>query len=77
LALAAPRSCFDVAALDNVTVFPHLQVSFSILGLVCGLLSNLCFAVRNVATPSSPAAAADGDALFLAINIIATGNVVL
>jgi hypothetical protein len=45
------------------------------IGLVCGLLSNLCFAVRNVITPSSPAAAADSDALFLAINVIAAGKV--
>jgi hypothetical protein len=45
------------------------------IGLVCGLLSNFCFAARNVITPSSPAAANDGDALFLAINIIATGMI--
>ena len=45
------------------------------IGLVCGLLSNLCFAVRNVITPASPAAAADSDALFLAINVIAAGKV--
>ena len=47
------------------------------VGLVCGLLSNLCFAARNVVTPSTPAAAADSDALFLAINLIAAGTALL
>jgi hypothetical protein len=46
------------------------------IGLVCGLLSNFCFAVRNVITPSSPAAVADSDALFLAINVISTGTAI-
>jgi hypothetical protein len=55
-------------------VICYRQASFSYLGLVCGLLSNLCFAVRNVVTPSSANAAADSDALFLAINFIATGE---
>lgn len=65
----------------SVTLSRALQASFSMLGLVCGLLSNFCFAVRNVVTPSSPgggggaaAVAAESDSLFLAINVIATGT---